>query len=125
MPTGYFVPAPPQIDPSAVVVAHAASATLTVADAGKIHTNTGAGGATIYTLPAPSDFAGCALRVQLTVAQTVQLLPPAGKSIYLGGSGVASKYALIAGVIGNYCDVYCDGMDYLIMHYSGVVTKEP
>jgi hypothetical protein len=124
MPTGYLVPAPPQISPKATVVAHAASATLTVADFGKIHTNTGASGATIYTLPAPADAAGVTLRVQLTVAQTVQLLPPSGKSVYLGGSGVASKYALLAGVIGNYVDLFSDGEAYLITGYSGVVTKE-
>lgn len=122
--TGYIVPATPQVSPAATVVAHAASATLTVDDFSKIHTNTGAGGATIYTLPLPADCAGCALRVQLTVAQTVQLLPPAGKAVYLGGSGVVTKYALIAGVIGNYLDLYSDGVQYLITHYSGVVTKE-
>lgn len=125
MPTGYLVPDPPQIDPKATVVANAAGATLTVASFGKIQTNTGASGGIILTLPQPSDVAGAGLRVQATVAQTVQLLPPSGKSIYLGGSGVASKYCLLAGVIGNFLDLYSDGDNYLVLNYSGVVTKEP
>ena len=123
--TGYIIPQPPLVSPKATVVAQAATATLTAAQcSGKINTNTGAGAGIVLTLPAASSVAGCAFRVQLTVAQTVTLTPATGEKIYLGGSGVASKYALIAGVIGNFVDVYCDGVDYLITSYSGVVTKE-
>lgn len=123
--TGYIVPAPPFVSPKATVVAKAADATLTAAEVnGNQITNTGAAATTTHTLPDPATVAGCAFRVQLTVAQIVRLLPPTGKKIFLGGSGVASKYANIAAVIGNYADVYCDGVDYLITAYSGVVTKE-
>jgi hypothetical protein len=122
--TGYIVPAPPPISPKATVEANAADTILTVANFGKIQTNTGAAGAVNLTLPAAKDAAGCGLKVQLTVAQIVKLTPQAGEKIYLGGSGVASKYAQVAGVIGNYLDLYCDGVDYLILGYSGVVTKE-
>jgi hypothetical protein len=123
--TGYIVPAPPRVSPKATVEAQAASATLTIANcSGKILTNTGAGAGIVLTLPAASTVAGCAFKVQLTAAQTVTLTPAAGEKIYVGGSGVASKYALIAGVIGNYVEVYCDGVDFLVMGYSGVVTKE-
>jgi hypothetical protein len=124
MSTGYIVPAPPSISPKATVSAQAATATLTTAIAGKILTNTGAIGAIVLTLPAASTLAGCAFKIQLTVAQTVTLTPATGEKVYVGGSGVASKYALIAGVIGNFADVYCDGIDYLVTNYSGVVTKE-
>jgi hypothetical protein len=107
------------------VVAIAATGAVSIANCnGNILTNTGAGGAIVLTLPAASAVAGCTFRVQVTVAQTVTLTPAAGEKIYVGGSGVASKYALVAGVIGNYVDVYSDGVDFLVMGYSGVVTKE-
>lgn len=112
------------VSAKATVSAQAATATLTNAVAGKIITNTGASGAIVLTLPAASTMSGKAVKIQVTVAQTVTLTPATGEKVYLGGSGVASKYALIAGVIGNFVDLYCDGTDYLIVNYSGVVTKE-
>jgi hypothetical protein len=75
-------------------------------------------------MPAAALAAGLSLKVQLTVAQIVDLTPAAGEKIFLGGSGVATKYCSIAGVIGNFLDLYCDGTDYLVVNYSGVVTKE-
>jgi hypothetical protein len=123
--TGYLIPAPPFVSPKATVVAKAADATLTAAEVnGKQITNTGAGAGIALTLPDPATVGGCSFRVQITVAQTVKLTPPATKKVFLGGSGVASKYAEIAGVIGNYADVTSDGVDYMITAYSGVVTKE-
>ncbi len=121
--TGYLVPAPPFVSPKATVAAHAANATLTDADMGKQHTNTGAAAGITLTLPSAADAAGCSFRVQVTVAQAVTLDPLTGK-IYLGGSGVADKTLGIAGVIGNYADVYSDGVDWMVTHYSGVLTKE-
>ncbi|MFH1052759.1 MAG: hypothetical protein V1779_17705 [bacterium] len=112
------------LSPKATVKANAATATVAAADFPKNNTNTGASGAIVLTLPAAADVKGKFMRVQLTVAQTVTLTPATGEKIYLGGNGVASKYLLIAGVIGNYALVYSDGTDYLVMGYSGVLTKE-
>lgn len=120
---GTMIPPAPLVSPKATVVAKAADAILTVADCGKIITNTGAAAGITLTLPAAADAAGCSLRVQLTVAQTVTLDPGTGK-IYLGGSGVADKTCIVAGVIGNYADIYSDGVDWLVIGYSGVLTKE-
>lgn len=122
--TGYMIPDPPTLAPNATVEANAASATLTVANFGKIQTNTGSSGTVALTLPAASTVAGCGLKVQVTVAQIVQLVPASGEKVFLGGSGVASKYCQIAATIGNFLDLYCDGVQYLVMNYSGVVTKE-
>jgi hypothetical protein len=122
--SGLQVPLVPRVAPEASVSAQAASATLTVADFGKNVTNTGASAGIVLTLPAAADAAGMALRVQLTAAWYVRLLPVTLEKIFLAGSGVASKYLLIAGVIGNYVDVFCDGEKYLVQGYSGVVTKE-
>lgn len=124
MPTGIDVPAHPIVAANATVVAHAGSGSLTVADAGKNHTNTGSSGTVVLTLPAVAAFAGCSIRVQVTAAQIVRCTPASGESVYLGGSGVASKYLNIAAVVGNYCDLHCDGEQWKVLGYSGVVTKE-
>lgn len=106
------------------VSAQAATATLTNTSAGLILTNTGASGTIVLTLPAVDTMEGETLKVQVTAAQIVRLLPATGEAIYLGGSGVVTKYLNIAAVIGNYVDLYCDGTQYLVTNYSGVVTKE-
>jgi len=106
------------------VTAKTADATLTVAELGTIITNTGATATETLTLPAASTMVDKPIKIQLLAAQIVRLLPATGEKIYLGGSGVASKYLNIAGVIGNYADLYCDGSSYLVTSYAGVLTKE-
>jgi hypothetical protein len=106
------------------VTAQAATATLVASDFGKTHTNTGASGTIVLTLPAASAVSGNFIRVQLTVAQIVRLTPVTGEKIYFGGDGVASKYLNIAGVIGNYAVVYSDGASFHVIDEAGVVTKE-
>lgn len=114
----------PVVLPNATVSAQTATATLTSAVFGKNVTNTGASGTIVLTLPAAKQGKDKAFRVWLTVAQIVRLDPAGTEKIYLGGSGVAGKYLNIAAVIGNYADIYCDGTDYHVVGYSGVVTKE-
>jgi hypothetical protein len=106
------------------VKANASTADMKDYDFEKNNTNTGAGGAIVLTLPAAASLKGQKTRIQLTVAETVTLTPQTGEKIYLGGDGVASKYLLIAGVIGNYAEVYCDGTSFYVTAYSGVLTKE-
>ncbi|MBN2118507.1 MAG: hypothetical protein JW730_18180 [Anaerolineales bacterium] len=86
-------------------------------------TNTGAGASIDITLPAAASAAGMSIHVQITAAWPVVLIPASGESIYLGGSGVADEKLTIAGVIGNYADIYCDGERYLVFDYNGVLTK--
>ena len=124
MPFGYNTPALATIAANATVEAQAASATLTVANLGKIQTNTGAGANVALTLPKASDAAGLAVRAAVLVAQTMQFVPATGGKIYLNGSGVADKYVQIAGVIGNYLEVYSDGVQWLVTQYAGVATKQ-
>src|SRR4051812_25725650 len=123
--TGYFATPPLRVRPDATVQANTADGTLTVANGGKIQTNTGAAGTITLTLPAVAASAGSAIKVQVTAAQIVRLDPTGTEKAYLGGDGVAGKYVQIAAVIGNYADLYCDGQYWLVTGYSGVVTKEP
>ncbi len=122
---GYIIPAPPFVDPKKAATAKATSATLTAAECnGYIITNAGSSGTVVLTLPAAATVAGCTFKIQVTVAQIVRCTPASGEKVYLGGDGVASKYLNIAAAIGNYADVYSDGVDYMVVGYSGVVTKE-
>ncbi len=122
---GYIVPSPQFVDPKKAVTAKAATATLTAAECnGTNLTNTGASGGIVLTLPAVTSAAGCAFRLYVTVAQTVTFTPASGEKVYLAGSGVASKYLLVAGVIGNTVTIYNDGVDWMVVVYTGVVTKE-
>jgi hypothetical protein len=124
--TGYFAQPPLRVRPDATVEANAGNATLTVANTGKIETNTGAAGAITLTLPAVAAAAGTGLKVQVTAAQVVNVAPGAAtEKIFLGGDGVANKNLIIAGVVGNYADLYCDGMSWMVTAYSGVLTKQP
>lgn len=115
----------PSVSPKlGTVTARTADATLTAAAFDAITTNTGDTDAMVLTLPTAASVANKALRVALLAAQTVTLTPVSGEKIYLNGSGVASKYLLIAGVIGNFVEIYSDGTDYMVTNYSGVVSKE-
>lgn len=114
----------PWMNGRADVTACATNTTLTAATcAGLNVTNTGAGGTVVLTLPAVATMAGLGFRIYLTVAQVVRA-SLTGVGVYLAGSGVAGKYLNIAGVIGNYADLYCDGAHYHVVGYSGVLTKE-
>lgn len=122
--SGYLVPEPQILAADTAVLNKTADYTLLVADLNKIITNTGDVDALVLTLPKAADAAGLTLHVQLTAAQTVELLPVTLEKVFLGGDGVASKYLLIAGVIGNYALVYSDGVSWHCFDYNGVVTKE-
>ena len=122
--TGLLVPELPIVAPDATVVAKDASATIAVTEFAKNITNTGAITSATFTFPAASSVAGMPIRFYLTVDQIVKITPASGEKIFLAGSGVASKYLQIAGVIGNFVDIFCDGMKFLVTKYSGVLTKE-
>lgn len=115
----------PSVDPkSATVTAKTANATLAASNFETIITNTGDTDNIVLTLPAAATVIEKAIRIATTAATTITVTPASGEKIYLNGSGVASKYLLIAGVIGNFAELYCDGTDYIVTNYNGVVTKE-
>jgi hypothetical protein len=114
----------PTVSPSTAANAKASTGNLDADDWGTNITNTGASGAIVLTLLTAVGNAGKFFRVYVTVAQQVSLSPQTTESIYLAGSGTANKDVVIAGTIGNYVDVYCDGTQYHVVGYSGVVTKE-
>jgi len=108
----------------ATAKACATDTTLTTADLGKIVTNTGSSGTVVVTLPAANVCREATIRFHLFAAQILRVLPVTGEAICLNTSNVVTKYLNIAGVIGNYCDIYSDGTQWIVTTYSGVVTKE-
>jgi 3D (Asp-Asp-Asp) domain-containing protein len=114
----------PIVASKATVTANASTAVMTAAAFSNNNTNTGASGTVVLTLPAASAVKNKTLRFYQTVAQITRLLPVTGEKIYLAGSGVATKYLNIAAVIGNFVDVYSDGVDFIVTGWSGAITKE-
>lgn len=93
-------------------------------DAPTIFNNTGDAGVQVLTLPAVAKSRGKVLRATCLAAQIIRLLPQTGEIVNLNGSVVVTKYLNMAGVIGNYVEVVCDGTQWVVTHYAGVVTKE-
>lgn len=115
----------PQVDRRlATVTTKTSDYTITVAQLNSIFDNTGDAGTMVLTLPAVKDSIGKCLLVNILAAQIVRLLPVTGEIINLNGSVVVTKYLNIAGVIGNYAALYCDGVQWIVTAYAGVLTKE-
>jgi hypothetical protein len=114
----------PIVKPTVAANAKAADATLTTSDLDTNITNTGASATVTLTLPAVANCKNRMISAYLTVAQILRFDANSTEAIYLAGSGVAGKYVQVAGVIGNYINLYCDGTQWLVLSYSGVVTKE-
>lgn len=120
----YLFYVPMVLSPDATVTAKTADATLTTSDLNTILTNSGASGTVVLTLPAANTCREGMIRFTCLAAQILRVDPSGTEKIYLNGSGVAGKYLNIAAVIGNYAEIYCDGTNWYVTTYSGVVTKE-
>lgn len=121
------VPAYPTIDPrTATVTTKTADYTVTIADleAPTIFNNTGDDGTQVLTLPSVKVAKGKVLRAYCTAAQIIRLLPQTGQAVNYNGNAVVTKYLNLAGVIGNYVEVFCDGKQWIVTQANGVVTKE-
>ncbi len=121
------IPPYPTIDPrTATVTTKTADYTVTQDDLDKptIFNNSGDTGAQVLTLPAVVSSKGKILRAHALAAQTIALLPQTGEAVNYNGSAVVTKYLLLAGVIGNYVEVFCDGTQWVVTQANGVVTKE-
>jgi hypothetical protein len=110
---------------SKTAVAKTSDYTILKADADTIFTNTGASGTVVFTLPSVKVSHGVVFRFHAFAAQIIRALPQTGEAINLNGSAVVTKYLNLAAVIGNYVDIYCDGTQWLVTGWSGVLTKEP
>lgn len=116
-------PVRPQVDVrTATVTAKTSDFTITAMD--QVYTNAAAGGTVVFTLPTVTGNAGKTLKFHALAAQIIRALPVSGQAVNLNGSAVVTKYLNIAATIGNYADLYCDGYQWIVTGYSGVVTKE-
>lgn len=97
---------------------------FTIVSMDQVYSNSGASGTVVFTLPTVVGNAGKTLKFHSLAAQIIRALPQTGQAVNLNGSAVVTKYLNIAAVIGNYADLYCDGYQWVVTGYSGVVTKE-
>ena len=109
---------------SGTPIAKTSDFTILETQTDSIFTNTGASGTVVFTLPSVKISHGVTFRFHAFAAQIIRALPRTGEAVNLAGSAVVTKYLNLAGVIGNYVDLYCDGTQWLVTNYSGVVTKE-
>ncbi len=120
---------PPLVDPTLTPTSRtfgAGTITLVAADLNAITNNTGATTGIVLVLPSATGAGSdnTSLKLQLTVASQVMVVPASGQSIYLGGSGTANEVLVIPGVVGNYADLYCDGATWMVLGYTGAVIKQ-
>lgn len=104
--------------------AKTADYTVLATEMGTNFTNSGASGTVVFTLPAAARCPNKTVKFSCLAAQIVRVDPSGTEKIYLHGSGVAGKYLNIAAVIGNYADLFCDGLNWHVTYLAGVVTKE-
>jgi hypothetical protein len=111
----------------ATVTAKTADYTITIADLKlpTIFSNAGASGTIVFTLPAVAKAKGHVVLLNVLAAQVIRALPQTGEIVNYNGSIVVTKYLNIAGVIGNYAELFCDGTHWIVRDANGVVTKEP
>lgn len=112
---------------AADILAKTADYTVTLDDLKneRIVNNAGAGGTIVFTLPSVASAKGYILLVNVLAAQIVRALPQTGEIINYNGSVVVTKYLNVAGVIGNFAELYCDGVQWIVVNGNGVITKEP
>jgi hypothetical protein len=123
--TGLLNPVYPQVNRrTATVTAKTTDYTILPAELNRVFSNTGASGTAVLTLPSVKGAKGKALTLHVLAAQILRALPVTGEAVNLNGSAVVTKYLNIAAVIGNYVDLYCDGVQWIVTGYAGTVTKE-
>lgn len=107
------------------VEAHTAADTLTTAENGTCHTNTGASGAIVITLPAAT--VGLHYYFGLGAAQELRIDPSGSETISLPSSGVpgaAGKY-LVADAVGETVHLMCvKAGNWAVMGFTGTWTAE-
>lgn len=107
------------------VTAHTADFTLTAADNGTRHTNTGASGAVVCNLPPAT--VGLHFAFGLGAAQELRLNPDGTETISLPSTGVpgaAGKY-LVADAVGESVSIEClKAGNWSVLGYTGTWTAE-
>ncbi|GEM_PF-1905906 len=121
------IPFYPTIDiRKATVVTKTADYSITESDLLKptIFNNAGDDGTQVLSLPKASRSRGCVVRAHALATQAIRFLPQTGEAVNYNGSAVVTKYLNIAGVIGNYVELFCDGYQWVVTQANGAVTKE-
>jgi hypothetical protein len=90
------------------VTAHTASTTLTVRQTGSVHSNLGAAGEVIFTLP-QNAIKGVSYTFVVQTAQSLTINPGAAGGIYIAGAKLADDADITSAEIGEAVELTCDG----------------
>lgn len=107
------------------VEAHTAADTLTAAENGTAHTNTGASGTIAITLPPATP--GLNFYFGIGAAQILQIEPATGETISLPSTGVpeAANDYIAADAIGESVRLVClKAANWSVMGYTGTWTGQ-
>lgn len=108
-----------------VVEAHTAGDTLTTAESGSVHSNTGASGTIVIALPAAT--VGLEYGFYVGAAQELRIDPNGSETISLpstGVAGAAGKY-LVADAVGETVYLFCaKAGTWAVRGYTGTWTAE-
>ena len=108
------------------VEAHTAGDTLTVAESGSVHTNTGASGT--ITIALPAAVVGLEYFFYVGAAQELRIDPNGSETISLPSTGVAGgagKY-LVADAVGETVHLFCPKAGtWAALGFTGTWSAEP
>ena len=94
--------------------------TLTIAETGSVQTNTGATGATAFTLPEASTAIGVEYTFIVGVAQELRITPASGDKINHAGTLAADAEYYTANAIGEVCQLIClDAVQWVVISETG------
>ena len=98
---------------------HTAADTLTKAETFSIHTNLGAGGGILLTLPQDA-VAGDCFKFVVMAAQALQITPGAAGAIYISGAKQTDNKYIWADDEGESVELLCDGNgDWVALSATG------
>jgi len=97
------------------VIAHASTATLTVAESGSLVTTEGAGGAVVLTLPAVASSTGCYFWFVNAEDQDMTITSPANLMVTFNDDTATSvKFGTSSEKVGGGVFAYCDGAKWMV-----------
>ena len=113
-----------QIGVPTIIEHHTASDTLLKEESHSVHTNLGATGAIVLTLPQDA-FTGCSFSFVVMAAQELRVDPGAAGAVYIGGAKQTDNKYITANDEAESVELIADGNgDWIALSTTGTWTVE-